>query len=183
MGDLTELIQQGCSGDVRARDEAFKRLYGDLKRLARAHLSRGGRDAQLDTVAVVNEAYLRLSQSGELKPDDRYRYLAYVGRAMRSVVVDYLRARAAERRGGRAHHMSLDTQIADSVPSDEAHVLQVHEALEELASVDARMVNVVEMKYFAGLGEREIAGALGVTERTVRRDWEKARLLLSAALR
>ena len=102
---------------------------------------------------------------------------------MRSVVVDYLRARAAERRGGRAHHVSLDTQISDSVPSDEAHVLQVHEALEELASVDARMVNVVEMKYFAGLGEREIAGALGVTERTVRRDWEKARLLLSAALR
>ena len=104
---------------------------------------------------MVNEAYLRLSHSGDLKPDDRYRYLAYVGRAMRSVVIDYIRARAAERRGGRAHHMSIDTQIADSVPGDEAHVLQVHEALEELASVDARMVQVVEMKYFAGLGERD----------------------------
>jgi RNA polymerase sigma factor (TIGR02999 family) len=183
MGDLTALIQRACNGDVQARDEAFRRLHGDLKRLARAHLSRGACDAQLDTVAVVNEAYLRLSQTGDLKPDDRYRYLAYVGRAMRSVVVDYLRARAAERRGGRAHHMSLDTQIADSIPSDEAHVLQVHEALGELASVDPRMVQVVEMKYFAGLGEREIAAALGVTERTVRRDWEKARLMLLAALR
>src|ERR1700676_1901097 len=134
MGDLTVLIQRACNGDVQARDEAFKQLYGDLKKLARAHLSRGGRDAQLDTIAVVNEAYLRLSHSGELKPDDRYRYLAYVGRAMRSVVVDYIRARAAERRGGRAHHMSIDTQIADSVPRDEAHVLQVHEALEELGA-------------------------------------------------
>jgi RNA polymerase sigma factor (TIGR02999 family) len=183
MGDLTVLIQRACNGDVQARDEAFKRLYGDLKRLARAHLSRGARDAQLDTVAVVNEAYLRLSQSGDLKPDDRYRYLAYVGRAMRSVVVDHLRARAAERRGGRAHHMSVDTLFADSIPCVVALVLLVHEALGELASVDPRMVQVVEMKYFAGLGEREIAAALGVTERTVRRDWEKARLMLSAALK
>jgi len=182
MGDLTILIQRACNGDVQARDEAFRRLYGDLKKLARTHLLRGGRDAQLDTIAVVNEAYLRLSHSGELKPDDRHRYLAYVGRAMRSVVVDYLRARGAERRGGRAQHMSLDTQIADSVPSDEAHVLQVHEALEELASVEPRMVQVVEMKYFAGLGERDIAAALGVTERTVRRDWERARLVLAKAL-
>lgn len=183
MGDLTVLIQRACNGDVQARDEAFRRLYGDLKKLARAHLARGGRDAQLDTIAVVNEAYLRLSHSGELKPDDRYRYLAYVGRAMRSVVIDYLRARGAERRGGRAQHVSLDTQIADALPSDEAHVPQVHEALEELASVNPRMVQVVEMKYFAGLGERDIAAALGVTERTVRRDWEKARLVLAGALK
>jgi RNA polymerase sigma factor (TIGR02999 family) len=101
---------------------------------------------------------------------------------MRSVVVDLVRSRLAERRGGGVSHVTLNTGIGDSTPAGEAEILRVHEALAELAALNERMVQVVEMRYFAGLTETEIADALGVTERTVRRDWEKARLLLADTL-
>jgi RNA polymerase sigma factor (TIGR02999 family) len=183
MGELTVLMHRAHDGDVRARDEVFGLLYPDLQRLARTQLTRGGRDGCLDTVAVVNEAYLRLASVHGLKTTDRGHYLAYASRVMRSVIIDFVRARVAERRGGHAEHVRLTTEIGDAAGNDDAQLLRVHEALDELESVDARMVQVVEMKYFAGLSEREISLALGVAERTVRRDWEKARLLLAAALK
>jgi RNA polymerase sigma factor (TIGR02999 family) len=183
MAELTVLIRRAADGDQQARAAVFRLIYGELCKLARAQLSRGGRDAQLDTVALVNEAYLRLEKAQHLKPDDRSRYFAYVGRVMRSVIVDCVRARAAQRRGGGTAHLTLTTGIADAATSGETQVVRVHEALQELAAVDPRIVQVVEMRYFAGLSEREIASALGVAERTVRRDWEKARLLLSLALK
>lgn len=183
MGELTVLLHRAHGGDARARDEVFGLIYPDLQRLARAQLARGGRDGCLDTVAVVNEAYLRLASVHGLKAGDRGHYLAYASRVMRSVIIDFVRARVAERRGGHAEHVRLTTKIGDEVGNDDAQLLRVHEALDELESVDARMVQVVEMKYFAGLSEREISLALGVAERTVRRDWEKARLLLAAALK
>jgi RNA polymerase sigma factor (TIGR02999 family) len=183
MDDLTLLIRRARDGDAQAREAVFRITYHDLKQLARAQLARGSRDGSLDTVAVVNEAYLRLASARGLRAEDRGQYFAYAGRVMRSVIIDFVRARAAERRGGRVQHVRLTTQMADNVGNDDEQLLRVHEALEELASIDARMVQVVEMKYFAGLGFREIALALGVAERTVRRDWEKARLLLSAALK
>ena len=183
MAELTVLIRRAADGDQQARDAAFRLIYGELRKLARARLSRGRGAAQLDTVALVNEAYLRLEKAQGLKPRDRSQYFAYVGRVMRSVIVDCVRARAAERRGGGSAHLTLTTGIADAAASDETQVMRVHEALRELAAVDARIVQVVEMKYFAGLSERDIASALGVAERTVRRDWEKARLLLSVALK
>jgi len=102
---------------------------------------------------------------------------------MRSVIVDCVGARAAEQRGGGSAYLTLTTGIADAAASDETQVMRVHEALQELSAVDRRIVQVVEMKYFAGSIERDIASALGVAERTVRRDWEKARLLLSVALK
>jgi RNA polymerase sigma factor (TIGR02999 family) len=183
MAELTVLIRRAADGDQQARDAAFRLIYGELRKLARAQLRRGGRDAGLDTVAVVNEAYLRLEKAQHLTPGDRSQYFAYVGRAMRSVVIDCVRARAAERRGGGSAHLTLTTEIVDAAARDETQVIRVHEALGELAAVDPRIVQVVEMKYFAGLSERDIASALGVAERTVRRDWEKARLLLSLALK
>ena len=124
-----------------------------------------------------------MARADWLVPEDRFRYLAYASRAMRSVIVDLARARATERRGLRAQHVTLDTEVSESVPTSENEILRVHEALEELVSVDERLVRVVEMRYFAGLTEKEIAEVLGVTERTVRRDWEKARMLLAAALK
>ena len=110
-------------------------------------------------------------------------FLAYAARVMRSVVVDLIRARQAERRGGDVEHLTLNTTLVDAAGSPEAEVLQVHEALEELAAVDERAARVVEMRYFGGLSEAEIAQALGVTERTVQRDWHKARLFLSLSLK
>jgi RNA polymerase sigma factor (TIGR02999 family) len=102
---------------------------------------------------------------------------------MRSIVVDVARKRNAERRGGGGADVPLDTDIAESLRAPENELILVDEALQDLAKVDERLVRVVEMRYFAGLSEQEIASVLGVTERTARRDWEKARLLLLAALK
>ena len=101
---------------------------------------------------------------------------------MRSVVIDFVRRREAERRGGDAEHVTLDTRAAQVLGGSDEQILAVHEALQTLAEVDARLVQVVEMRYFAGLSDIEIGAALGVTDRTVRRDWERARLLLAELL-
>src|SRR5215831_4954046 len=183
MGELTTLIRRAHQGDADAREEVYRQLYGDLCRLARARLARGGRNTLLDTSALVNEAYLRLAGVNGMIAEDRHRFLAYASRAMRSVVVDLIRSRATARRGSLAPHISLDTNVQKNLAAGEDEILRVQEALEELIAVDERLERVVEMRYFAGLEEKEIATALGVSERTVRRDWEKARLLLAAALK
>jgi RNA polymerase sigma factor (TIGR02999 family) len=182
MADLTILMKRAAEGDIEARDAVFKALYGDLRRLAHARLARSGRDTLLNTTALVNEAYLRLARTQGMQSEDRWRYLSYAGQAMRSVLVDFVRARQSQRRRGDLQAVELNTNISDGLTNSEEQILQIHEALEELAAVDERIVRVVEMKYFAGLSEQEIAVAMGVTERTVRRDWQKARLLLAAAL-
>jgi RNA polymerase sigma factor (TIGR02999 family) len=108
--------------------------------------------------------------------------LAYAASTMRSVIVDYVRRRQAERRGDGAPHVPLDTMIGEQLGASDEEILDVHEALETLAAVDERLVHVVEMRYFGGLTDAEIGRALGVTDRTVRRDWERARLLLAGLL-
>ena len=130
----------------------------------------------------MHESYLRFANAGQLRIEDRQHFLRYTSHVMRSVVVDLVRGKLAERRGGGVRHVTLNTSIGDGAPAAEAEILRVHEALEQLAALNVRMAEVVEMRYFAGLTESEIADALGVTERTVRRDWEKARLLLAEAL-
>jgi RNA polymerase sigma factor (TIGR02999 family) len=166
-------------------DRLYASAYPELRRLARARLRGNARDAVLDTTALVHETYLRLARGGALPFPDRARFLVYAGKAMRSIVVDIVRERQTERRGGGAVHLTLTAGGADELaqPRAEAHVLQVDEALQQLAALDPRMARVVEMKYFAGLTEAEIAAALGVTDRTVRRDWEQARLFLAAAMK
>jgi RNA polymerase sigma factor (TIGR02999 family) len=108
--------------------------------------------------------------------------MRYAARVMRSVIVDFARRRGAQRRGGGAPHTSLTFQVADGASAGAREIVRVHEALEELAKLDARMAQVVEMRYFGGMNEPEIAEALDVAERTVRRDWVKARLWLAEAL-
>jgi RNA polymerase sigma factor (TIGR02999 family) len=136
----------------------------------------------LDTTALVHEAWLRLSGAEGKDFPDRRHFLAYAAQAMRSVVIDLVRARQAERRGGGQAHLTLNTAIAELTPQGDDDVLRVHEALDELALLEPRLAQVVEMRYFGGLLEQEIAQALGVTERTVQRDWQKARLFLSMSL-
>src|SRR5262249_55224691 len=109
-------------------------------------------------------------------------FLRYAGRAMRSVIVDFARRQQAERRGGGALHVSANSEIPDFMAAGEEQILRVDEALEQLAKLDQRLAQVAEMRYFGGMTESEIAQALGIAERTVRRDWEKARLLLAQAL-
>ena len=182
--EITVLLQAASAGRPGAADQVVAALYRELRALARSRLRRSGEFTLLDTTALVHEGYLRLQGGAGLAFADRQHFFAYAARAMHSVVVDLVRARQAERRGGGAEHLPLDTAVADSAAApQDAEILRVHEALQELAKVDARLASVVEMRYFGGLSEAEIAEALGVTERTVQRDWQKARLLLAMALR
>ena len=161
--------------------ELSAQVYRQLRVLARARLRHGGRETLLDTTALVHEAYLRLAGVGA-PPDERRRFLAYASQTMRSVIVDFARKRQAECRGGDVVIVTLTGAVVDRGSAAADDIVRVHEALDELAHIDARLAQVVEMRYFAGLTEAQIAQGLGISERTVRRDWEKARLLLAGAL-
>jgi RNA polymerase sigma factor (TIGR02999 family) len=183
IGPITQLIDRANRGEQDALNRLFAELYDELHALARARIRRHFPMTILDTTALLHESYLRLVKVGALSVTSRAHFLGYAARAMRSIIVDYARQRLADRRGGGAIELPLDTEGAPQVPAGEAEVVRVHDALEELGVVDERLVRVVEMRYFGGLTEDEIAEALGVSARTVQRDWEKARLLLSIALR
>ena len=135
--------------------------------------------------ALVHESFLRLAgRVNALQFQSRGHFYAYAARVMRSVIVDLVREQAADRRGGGAAHVTLDTVLGDGLadPNGDAEALRVDEALTALATVEPRLAQVVEMRYFAGMTDDEIAQVLGLTDRTVRRDWDKARLLLRSML-
>jgi RNA polymerase sigma factor (TIGR02999 family) len=184
MGDITQLLQRARAGDKQAFNALFEALYPDLRRIARARLAPHVRGTMLDTTALVHEAYLKFEQAARLTPGDRVHFLAYAANVMRSIIVDAARAGRSQRRGGDAARVTLDTNVAEAAAADgEQEILDVDAALGRLAEMDERLARVVEMRYFGGMTEIEIGEAIGVTERTVRRDWEKARLLLAAELR
>ncbi len=169
-------------GDAKADLEAlWSGLYPDLKKLARARLRNSGPHTLLDTTGLVNDAYLRVAGAASLRDASPAQFLAYAARTMRSVIVDLARERMAARHGGDLVRMTLNTVVADGTPAGD-EPLEVDGALRQLAELEPRLGQVVEMRYFGGFTEAEIGAALGVTERTVRRDWEKARLLLRAML-
>jgi RNA polymerase sigma factor (TIGR02999 family) len=183
MGELTESFSAYRAGDRDALDKIFAVLYPDLKKLAHARLRDGRRMTLVDTSGLVHECYERFLRAGSVQVANRAHFFAYSARVMRSIIVDCARRRSAEQRGGNAARVTLDTNIAESALAVEDKVLEIAEAVEELARLDERLASVVEMRFFAGFSEAEIAEALGVTERTVRRDFEKARMLLAASLR
>lgn len=183
MDQLRELLAEARDGNEDARAQLFAVAYDELRSQARAQLRDGGRSTLLDTTVLVHESYLRFLQAGQLAGVERGHFFSYSAQVMRSVVVDFARQRRAQRRGGDAPHVPLTLQLAAEVAAFDDQVLKMDDALEALKGVDERLVHVVEMRYFAGMTETEVAEALGVTERTVRRDWQKARLLLAAALR
>jgi RNA polymerase sigma factor (TIGR02999 family) len=183
MSEITTLLHAAGAGDRAAADRAFTLLYADLKQLASSRLRRSGELTLMDTTVLVHESYLRLQGAGVAAFPDRHHFLSYAAKAMRAVVVDLVRARGAQRRGGGEDVLPLDTQVQDQLASHDDEVLRVHEALDELATLEPRLARVVELRYFGGLSEAEIAASLGLTERTVQRDWHKARLFLQVALR
>jgi RNA polymerase sigma factor (TIGR02999 family) len=183
MGDITALLGRARDGDRGAFDELFGRLYPELRRLAHARLAGHQRGTAMETTVLLHECYLRFLSSGGLTPADRAHFFAYAAHVMRSIVVDAVRAAQRERRGGGAEHVTLDTAIADALAQPYEDVLDIDRAVSELARLEPRLAQVVEMRYFAGMKDTEIAEALGMTDRTVRRDWEKARLLLAHALK
>lgn len=180
---LSVLLQKAQAGDQAARDKLFAIAYDELRSQARAQLRNGGRNTFLSTTVLVHESFLRFQQAGHLNGGDRGHFFSYAAQVMRSVIVDFARKRQAERRGGDVQHISLDTQVAGEVRASDDELMQMDEALQTLEATDSRLVRVVEMRFFVGMTEAQIAETLGVTDRTVRRDWEKAKLLLSVSLR
>ena len=162
-------------------DALFASLYNELHRLARREVARAGPGAVVSATTLLHEAYLDMAQRDALAFPDRGHFLAYAARAMRTVVIDRARAGAAQKRGGGLDITSIDTQIAEDIAEPEM-LSEIGAALDELAEVEPELANVVDLKFFCGFGVAEIAAMQGVSERTVQRKWEKARLLLFRAL-
>jgi RNA polymerase sigma factor (TIGR02999 family) len=180
---LTHLLKRLQAGDSGALDALFAVAYPELERLARARLRGGGRNTVLNTSALVHESYLQFVKMGELRAEDRRAFFAYASQVMRSIIVGAARNRLAGKRGGDWERITLADQSVDGRVSDEEAILNMHEALAVLEAANPRLAQVAQMRYFGGYSEKEIAAALDITERTVQRDWEKARIALAAVLR
>ena len=179
--DITLWLSAARSGDKSALDRVLSTLYAELHTMARRHLG-GNQGHTLDATGLVHEAYIKLIGRGSAEFEDRAHFFAYAASAMRSVVVDYARQRLAVKRGGDLHRVTeLPEDAVGGLRLDE-DLLGLDTALNRLAAVDKKLAQVVELRYFAGLSETEIAELLKRSERSVRRDWQKARLYLLASL-
>lgn len=159
----------------------FASLYAELHRLARREVRRQGEASPVGATTLVHEAYLALSGRDRLEFPDQAHFLAYAARAMRGLVIDRVRERQADKRGGACDITALDTDMAEACP-EPAPLEALGDALDELGRLEPELATVVELKYFCGFSFIEIAGLQSVSERTVQRRWEKARLLLYRAL-
>ena len=174
---LATLVARAETGDPAAKDALFATLYGELHRLAQSHLHRSAGPLTLGATTLLHETYLNIASRDELAFPDRARFLAYASRAMRGLVIDYLRTRNASKRGGELTFTSLDE--AQEQPAEEhADLLALSAALDRLATLDPPLAELVDLKFFSGFSFADIAGLRGVSERTVQRDWAKARLIL-----
>src|SRR5262245_21656902 len=179
--EVTRLLVAWREGDGQASGELFTVLYKELRALAHAQLRRGRRQESLATTGLVHEAYLKLAHQSHLDLRDRGHFLSLAARAMRQVVVDHARRRAADKRGGAVLLDVLDEQrLAADTPSFD--VLALDQALSRLEGLEPRLSRIVEMRFFAGFSVEETASALGLSERTVKRDWHKARAFLFSEL-
>lgn len=177
-----ESLRLAERGDAAARDRLFKSLYDELRVLARSELRRsGGNAASIGATTLVHEAYARLAPRGELYFADRGRFMAYVARAMRGLIIDAVRGKRAQKHGGQFHFTQIDERLAGSMPAV-AKLEVLSDALDELSQKDAYLAELVDLKYFCGFSVAEIAALRATSERSVERDWEKARLLLFASL-
>ena len=179
--DVTQLLHAWHKGDSQAFEQLVPAVYQDLHKLARGQLRRDRGGWTLDTTGLVHEAYLRLRDADRVQWNDRGHFIAVAARAMRQVVTEYARRRLAEKRGGGQRPGSLDNhQIA--VDDHATWLVDLNRALEKLGEHRKRLVHVVECRFFAGLSNVETAEALGVSERTVKREWTFARSWLQREL-
>jgi len=172
--DITGLLLAWRQGDAGALDRLFDLVYGELRRTAHRQLGPGRAGRTLDTTGVVHEAYLRLVDRSHVSWESRAHFLAVAARVMRHIVIDDARRRQAAKRGGDLQRIDLD-ETAIAAAQRTAGLAALDDALNRLAAIDERLMRVVECRYFAGLSEEETAEALGVSARTVRREWLKAR--------
>ena len=179
--EITLLLRSAAAGDVAARQRLVPLIYDSLRRLARSTLAADGTERTLGTTALVHEVYLKLLGNAELDWPDRRRFFAYVGRAMRSLAVDDARRRGALKRGGEnvRDDEALPKLVAEDASVD---LVALEQVLDRLGAVDPRLGELVELHVFAGLAFPEVAQCLGVSLRTVMRDWQKARALCASLL-
>jgi len=163
------------------RQRLFTEAYDELRRIAQRELRRAGPALTLSATTLLHEVYLNLSQREGVLFPDRARFLGYAARAMRGLIIDYARSRQALKRGAGFEITSLPTEVGEDV-AECAELHRLSDALDQLESVDARLAQVVDLKYFSGFSFGDIAALWGVSERTVQRDWQKARVFLHQAL-
>ncbi len=181
-GEITLLLAAVREGDRGALDTVFDRLYGELKRLARAQLRFGRTAVSLDTTALVHEAYLKLVKAERLSLVDRGHFFALAAKAMRQILIGHAEHLRRKKRGGGVDALPLDDQVAAPALWQAEQLLAVDVALGELERLSPRLARIVELRFFVGLNENEIGELLAQSERTVRRDWRKARAFLQLEL-
>jgi RNA polymerase sigma factor (TIGR02999 family) len=179
---ISSLISATESGDRSAADALFAALYSELHRLAQRQLANGGPGMTLGPTTLLHEAYIDISQRESAVFPDRARFMAYAAKVMRGLIIDYARSRQAQKRGGGFVITALTLDVADTRADDE-DLEQIGAALDSLAAVDPPLAEIVDLKFFCGFSFAEIAAMHGVSERTVQRRWEKARIYLYRAIR
>jgi RNA polymerase sigma factor (TIGR02999 family) len=179
---VSSLMASAARGDHTAAEALFTTLYADLRRLARHELSRRGGGVTLTAPTLLHEAYLDISRREGAVFVDRGRFMAYASRVMRGLIIDYIRHRRAQKRGGQFEMTTLETSIGDHVGQERA-LTELSDALDELSAIDPGLAEVVDLKFFCGFSFGEIAAMRAVSERTVQRQWEKARIYLHGVLR
>ncbi len=177
---LSETLTAAERGDAAATADLFAMLYGELRRLAKRQLHAHAGGLTLGATTLLHEAYLDISGRSAAFPD-RARFFTYAARAMRGLIIDYVRERRALKRGGEFHLTSIDGEAASAAP-EPTDLIRLDEALLDLAQVEPALAELVDLKYFCGFSFADIAGMRKVSERTVQRDWAKARLYLHDAL-
>jgi RNA polymerase sigma factor (TIGR02999 family) len=179
--EVTRLLADWSRGDDAAFAKLTPLIYEELRRIAHRHMGGQRPDHTLQTTALVNEAYLRLADQTNPSWQNRAHFFAVAARAMRQIVVDYAKSQRAQKRGGGALKIELDEGAIVS-PEQSQEIIDLHEALERLGTLDSRKAQVVELKFFGGLNYDEIAEVLKIARMTVRRDWEFAKLWLYTEL-
>ena len=182
MESISSLIGRAESGDASAAGPLFDALYYELHRLAKRELRRVGAAATLSATTLLHEAYLDMSSRDGAMFPDRARFMTYAARVMRGLVIDHARHRKAQKRGGAFEITAVDSSDMQAA-ADPHELTQVSEALDELAKVEPALAEVVDLKFFCGFSFAEIAGIYGMSERTVQRRWEKARIYLHRSIR
>ena len=180
--DITQLLHAAKDGDLAARESLLPHIYRELHALAHRQLSRGHADGRtLCTTALVHEAFLRLADQQAVDFEDRAHFLGYCSRVMRSIVVDQARRRSSDKRGGQLVRV-VWREDHDGHGTKPDQLLALDQALDHLQAIEPRLARVTEMQVFGGLTVAECGIVLGVSERTVKRDWRKARAMLAALL-
>lgn len=176
--DITQLLLDWREGNKNALDDLMPLVYDELRRLAQFYMRGQKAGHTLQTTALVNEAYLRLVDSSRVRWQDRAHFFAISAQLMRRILVDSARSRNSLKRGGEVQKVELDDETVAALTDDKVDLLALDEALKELAGLSPRQSKVVELKYFGGLTEKEIAETLDISARTVKRDWSVARAWL-----